>query len=74
MIGPPDCDEFGECIQSAAWVSDLTLYPPDGQQVLHSGLAARVVESSRKDATVTIEYLKLYKLVADEWRQCLIDP
>ena len=79
ILGPPDCATYGECPQEQAWVSDMSVYPPIGQLLLHSGLVAYVVAASPADATLSIEYGKQFKpdpaQPADApWRQCIINP
>jgi len=63
ILGAPDCSTFGECRPDGAWVSDLSIAPPVGAAVQHSGIAARVVSASDGSPTVTIRYERLFKNV-----------
>ena len=68
MLGNQSCFTYGECPNEQPWVQDPTAYPFPGSHVRHqatgasSPLVARVVSTDETAGTVTIEYLKMYKV------------
>ena len=61
VLGPPDCSTYGECNQDAAWVSDVSLYPPLGSRVAHAGLLAIVNATHPKEGSVTLKYAPTFR-------------
>ena len=75
LIGPPDCDNRGECQGNMPWVNDQTIYPDIGTRVVHNGLTASVTNYSTITSTVGLAYYKMYKADGtNPSRQCHIDP
>lgn len=69
ITGPPDCyGVYGECSNTAAWSSDLSIYPEVGERVAHrkddtdsSGILAYVTGYDTAAGTVTIDFHTMYK-------------
>jgi hypothetical protein len=61
VLGPPDCSEFGECPQTAPWVTNQAIYPPIGQRLLSHGLLAFVLEANQTSGTLAVEYPVMFK-------------
>lgn len=77
ILGPPDCNNYGECYSDLPWTTDLNVYPQLGQRVRHVALTALVTGHDTEQGTVSIEYLPMYKRnpdASDAWQQCAIDP
>lgn len=78
ILGPPDCNTYGECGSDTLmnpWLADAgpvyTLYPPIGQRVMHSGLFAWVDAYNVSAGTVDLIYHPVYKANASgELQKC----
>jgi hypothetical protein len=78
VLGPPDCDQKGECAGSMPWTRDQSIYPEIGIRVVHKGLTAFVRSHNLANGTLSIDYHKMYKPDPDTavtaGKQCHIDP